>query len=41
MGVIGKLGSEAFKDTITNMKLDFPMLTIAEQMNITVAGMTC
>ena len=41
MGVIGKLGSEAFENSMTNMKLDFPMLTIAEQMNITVYNKTC
>ena len=41
MGVIGKLGAHRMRDTMTQMSLELPMLTIAEQMYLSTAGKTC
>ena len=41
MGVIGKLGAHRLRDTMTQMSLELPMLTIAEQMYLSTAGKTC
>ena len=34
IGVIGTLGATALYDTMTVMQLEFPMLTLAEQISI-------
>ena len=36
MGVLGQLGATAFSTEITTMSLEFPMLTIAKQMEIDI-----
>lgn len=43
VGLVGSLGAAAFDEVMTNMKLDFPMLTIAEAMkyNYTSSGLSC
>lgn len=38
IGVIGTLGATAFSEVMTNMNLEFPMLTMASQMNQTLYG---
>lgn len=38
IGVIGTLGATAFSQTMNNMNLEFPMLTLASQMNQTLYG---
>ena len=41
MGVIGAIGAPAFMTEMNTMSLEFPMLTIASQVNITLAGVAC
>ena len=41
IGVIGTIGSKALKDGMLIMRLEFPMLTIATQMEINLRGLTC
>ena len=36
LGLVGSIGSNTFDQTMTTMKLEFPMLTIAEYMKYNV-----
>ena len=40
-GVIGAIGAPAFMTEINTMSLEFPMLTLASQVNITLEGVAC
>ena len=43
IGVIGTMGANAFMDRILEMQLEFPMLTMAEELQsqYTASGLSC
>ena len=41
IGIIGTLGATAFSQEMTTMNLEFPMLTIAQQLNLTLGSQQC
>ena len=41
IGVIGTLGATAFATEMTTMSIEFPMLTMASQVNVTAEGVDC
>ena len=39
--MIGTLGATAFMTEMNTMSLEFPMLTMASQVNVTAEGVAC